>query len=250
MSKKLLEYDDFLYRLRDRWNFYINEEIFLCNTPNDKNIGYLIESKTIIPLVYVDFMIHLDSFIDNFTYIFTPDRSLLKHHPKIKWAPASFIWIEEPRIYPKTRLISMITSTKQFCLEHVKRIEMANKMINTGMVDVCGNGIRPIARKEEALCDYMFSIVMENAKYSGNFTEKILDCFATGTIPIYSGDPDIGKIFNMDGIIELTDDFHPSQVSADLYYEKMDVIKENLEIAMQFDHAQDWIYNNYLKELE
>ena len=64
MSKKLLEYDDFLYRLRDRWDFYINEEIFLCNTPNDKNIGYLIESKTIIPSVYVDFMIHLDSFID------------------------------------------------------------------------------------------------------------------------------------------------------------------------------------------
>lgn len=250
MSKKLLEYNDFLYKLRSNWNFYIDDEIFRCNNKDEKNIGYLLESKTIVPFTYIDFKINYEALIDNFTYIFTPDRSLLELHPKIKWAPASFIWIEDPAIYPKNKLISMITSMKVFCPEHERRIKLANKMMATGVVDVCGHGIRFIDRKEEALCDYMFSIVMENAKYSGNFTEKILDCFATGTIPIYSGDPDIGQIFNMEGIIQLTDDFDPSQVSPELYYEKMDAIKENLEIAMQFDHAQDWIYNNYLKELE
>lgn len=250
MSKKLLEYDDFLYKLRGQWNFYVNEEIFLCTKPDPRNIGYLIESKTIIPSVYVDFKINLDKVVNNFTYIFTPDRSLTELHPKIKWAPASFIWIEEPAIYPKNKLISMITSLKNFCPEHTRRIIMADKMIQTGMVDVCGNGIRHINKKEEALSDYMFSIVMENARYSGNFTEKIMDCFATGTIPIYSGDPDIDKVFNPNGIINLTDDFHPSQVNPDMYYERMDAIKENLDIVMQFDHAQDWIYNNYLKELQ
>lgn len=250
MSKNILDYDDFLYRLRGRWDFYIDQEIFECVRPDKRNIGYLIESKTIIPNVYVNFKVHLEEIVNNFTYIFTPDRSLVELHPKIKWAPASFIWIEEPAIYPKNKLVSMITSTKMYCEEHIHRLEVAEKMFETGMVDVCGNGIRSIGKKEEALCDYMFSIAMENARYPGNFTEKILDCFATGTIPIYSGDPQIDKVFNPDGIITLTEDFHPDQLSRTLYYEKMDAIKENFEIAMQFDHIQDWLHKNYLKELE
>ena len=111
------------------------------------------------------------------------------------------------------------------CEEHHKRLEMVNKMAATRMVDIYGQGIQYIEKKEQGLCDYMFSIAMENAKYSGNFTEKIMDCFATGTIPVYSGDPTIDKIFNPNGIITLTDDFHPSQLNKEIYYEKMDAIK-------------------------
>ena len=33
----------------------------------------------------------------------------------------------------------------------------------------------------------MFSVCIENDVYDTYFTEKILDCFATGTIPIYKG---------------------------------------------------------------
>lgn len=250
MSRDPLEHQDFLYKLRDRWNFYLNEEIFQCDTPGDNNIGYLIESKTIIPGVYVDFLLKWEGVIDNFKYIFVQDSSLLKYHPKIKWAPASFIWIDEPMIYPKNKLVSMISSKKRMCEEHHKRLEMVDIMLNTGMVDVYGQGIRYVEKKEMALCDYMFSIAMENARYAGNFTEKIMDCFATGTIPIYSGDPTIDRFFNPDGIINLKDDFHPSQLSEELYYEKMDAIKENLEIVKQFASIQDWVYEKYLKEIE
>ena len=31
--------------------------------------------------------------------------------------------------------------------------------------------------KEVGLCDYMFSVVIENGIYETYFTEKILDCF-------------------------------------------------------------------------
>lgn len=245
-----LEDQDFLYKLRDKWNFYLNEEMFQEITPSDNNIAYLIESKTIIPGVYVDFLIKLEDIIDNFKYIFVQDSSLLKYHPKIKWAPASYIWIENPMIYPKTKLVSMISSRKLLCEEHMKRLAMVNKMAATRMVDIYGQGIQYIEKKETGLCDYMFSITMENATYAGNFTEKIMDCFATGTIPIYSGDPTIDRFFNPDGIINLTDDFHPSQLNEDLYYEKMDAIKENLEIVKQFSSIQNWIHEKYLKELE
>lgn len=249
MSKDPREYEDFLYKLRPKWNFYLNEEILQCSTPSDNNIGYLIESKTIIEGVYVDFILNWEKVIDNFRYIFVNDLGLTKYHPKIKWAPASFIWINEPGIYPKNKLISMISSKKNMCPEHARRLAMVERMSYVGGVDVYGQGLRYIDKKEEGLCDYMFSIAMENARYPGNFTEKIMDCFATGTIPIYSGDPKIDRVFNPKGIINLSDDFHPSQVNEDMYYERMDAIKENLEIVKQFSSIQDWIHEKYLKEL-
>ena len=80
----------------------------------------------------------------------------------------------------------------------------------------------------------MFSVAIENASYESYFTEKIQDCFATATIPIYYGSPDIGKFFNPKGIITLTDDLDFSTLTADLYYDRIDAVKENLEIVKDF----------------
>ena len=51
----------------------------------------------------------------------------------------------------------------------------------------------------------MYSIVIENSKYSHYFTEKILDCFISGTVPIYWGSPSISRFFNEKGIIQFHD---------------------------------------------
>jgi hypothetical protein len=45
------------------------------------------------------------------------------------------------------------------------------------------------------------SFAFENANYPGAFCEKLTDFFATGTIPIYWGNPDIGEFFDTNGII-------------------------------------------------
>jgi hypothetical protein len=46
--------------------------------------------------------------------------------------------------------------------------------------------------KKEVLQNYKFSICFENAKnYPGLITEKIFDCFAAGTVPIYYGPPNV-----------------------------------------------------------
>jgi isopentenyl phosphate kinase len=45
----------------------------------------------------------------------------------------------------------------------------------------------------------------ENSIYPKYYTEKITDCFATGTIPIYYGDRSIGEDFDMNGIIFMDD---------------------------------------------
>ena len=47
-------------------------------------------------------------------------------------------------------------------------------------------------KKKEVLQNYKFSICFENAKgYPGLITEKIFDCFAAGTVPIYYGPPNV-----------------------------------------------------------
>lgn len=50
--------------------------------------------------------------------------------------------------------------------------------------------------KEAFAASHKFAITFENSSYAGYTTEKIVDAFAAYTIPIYFGDPDVGKDFN------------------------------------------------------
>lgn len=51
------------------------------------------------------------------------------------------------------------------------------------------------------LFESMFSIIVENDYQEHFFTEKIIDCFRSYTVPIYFGAGHIGKYFNTDGMI-------------------------------------------------
>ena len=175
--------------------------------------------------------------------IFTHDQRLLALGDKFKWVPAQGFWIKEPKIYEKSKMISMISSNKAMTEGQRTRLQWVEMLED--QIDIYGRGINEIALKEEGLCDYMFSVVIENGFYESYFTEKILDCFATGTIPVYKGSPDIGKYFNKDGIIDLNEEF---DVSEELYFSKMNAIKENLEKAKEYEVLEDFIYLNYFKE--
>lgn len=239
------QFDDFVYKLRDKWNCYIDAEILSAPCDPENNIGFLIESKAVIGNIFENFITHHEEILKNFKYIFTHDRSLLELSPKIKWAPASFIWIENPKLYTKSYLLSMVTSRKAFTPLQRIRIDTAESLQKIG-VPIYGMGFSPIEKKEFGLCAFMFSVVIENAVYDGYFTEKIMDCFATGTIPIYRGDPSIGEFFNTDGIITLGESLDLSKLTEELYYEKLPAIKENLEIVKQFASNQDWVAEKYL----
>lgn len=178
-----------------------------------------------------------------FDMIFTHDQELLALDDKFKFVPAQGSWIQEPRIYNKTKLASMISSGKSWTEGHRFRLDWVDRL--RGKVNLYGREFNPIQLKEHGLCDYMFSVAIENGSYETYFTEKLLDCFLTGTIPIYHGAPDVGNYFNMDGILTL-DEF--DSISPELYYSKMYAIKDNLERALKMEVLEDFIYTNYLKE--
>lgn len=58
------------------------------------------------------------------------------------------------------------------------------------------NNFCHIKNKIEFLSDYKFSIAMENSSGDGYASEKIIDSFISGTIPIYYGDYIIDEYIN------------------------------------------------------
>jgi hypothetical protein len=209
-----------------------------------RKFAWLLESNQIIPHVISDVKSNPDKYLNEFELIFTHDQSLITINNKFKWVPAQGFWIKNPMIYDKSKLVSMISSNKRMCAGHIERLIWVE--ILKDRVDLFGRGFNEIGSKEEGLCEYMFSVAIENGIYETYFTEKILDCFATGTIPIYLGAPDIGKYFNPNGILSISEF---DTIGEDLYYSKMDAIKENLAIAMSMEVVEDFIYKNYLDEI-
>ena len=68
----------------------------------------------------------------------------------------------------------------------------------------CYRGIAP--DKSEIYHNYRFSICLENTEgLEGYITEKILDCFTMGIVPIYAGAPDVNKYVPQEAYISYRD---------------------------------------------
>lgn len=235
-----------------RKTFYTNEQIYECDTLREKSYGILYESKALIPKVYRN----APKVMDRFKHIFTYDADLLKLNPQVfRFAPAGGIWIGEEfgggniRITEKTKLVSMVSSGKKSCPLHRFRYKLANKVSKKKIVDVYG--LKRWIHINESLDDYMFSIVIENNAIDNYFTEKILNCFAVGTVPIYLGCKNIGRFFNSDGIIRISKRTNISklvgQLSQPSYDDRMHAIRENHRLCQQYEIIEDFIYEKYLE---
>ncbi|MBE3138583.1 MAG: hypothetical protein IMZ63_02070 [Actinobacteria bacterium] len=227
--------------------FFIDQAIIdNINTTGTEKYGWVVESRIIIPWVIKAFKENYKEISKSYKYVFTHYKELYDLAENFIYFPPHGFWINEPKIYPKTKIISMISSDKNFGPGHTIRLNYVKKFRNK--LDLFGRNIKTIERKEEALCDYMFSVTIENDQYETYWTEKILDCFVSGTVPVYLGSPDIGNFFNMDGIILLTDNFDPSTLSYDRYISMMPAIQDNFERAIKFNNIEDLIYSKYLNK--
>jgi len=88
------------------------------------------------------------------------------------------------------------------------------------------------------LMKYKFNIAIENEKLPNYFTEKLIDCFATKTIPIYYGCSNISDYFNTDGIImfntleELRNIL--STIKIETYERMSDAIEDNYNRCLKY----------------
>ena len=232
----------------------ISHGIYYKKKPGEKKIAWICESRAIFYDMYFPkdvFEANIEKINESYDAVFFSDREVCDRYSNFKFsfAGSNLPWTEEKKIYPKTKLVSMIASAKKTVIGHKLRHFVAEKF--NGKVDFYGGVLgsprfghekKPWGDKSIALNDYMFSLVIENDKYDTYFTEKITDCFATGTIPVYWGTKDISKYFNPDGIITLNSEFDVSLLSHELYQSKLDAVKENFDKVNKMENADDVLY--------
>lgn len=136
---------------------------------------------------------------------------IITHRPAMMhWAnnalvmPFGGAWVDPAKapIGEKSNNMSLIASGKKSTKGHRLRHEIAAWCAAGGHdVELLGLAYRPIETKEEGLLNYRYSVVIENARETGYFTEKLIDCLLCGTVPIYWGAPDIGDYFDVRGMI-------------------------------------------------
>jgi hypothetical protein len=158
---------------------------------------------------------------------------------------------EALKMYNKTKLVSAVVSTKAFLPGHVKRLHFINSIKDR--IDLFGRGTgKEIPSKLDALADYMFSVAIENISCDDNyFTEKLVDCFLTGTIPIYHGCVNIGEHFDSRGILyfeneeQLINIFN--NLSPEKYYKMLEYARINYEKCFSLPLNNDMAYELYYR---
>ena len=70
------------------------------------------------------------------------------------------------------------------------------KNLNVAYLGLCDNKIKTLSK-------YKFNICFENIAQNYYVTEKIIDCFVAGTIPIYFGAPNIREIIPYEAFIDM-----------------------------------------------
>lgn len=260
----------------DRYNSGLDQHVYthqeiLRTRPEggEKKYAWLIESKAILPEDYLLFDKN-PGLADQFDLIFTWDADLLTRHSHARFVPAMYYWygratcqespcggsLSEDAWRRKTKNISMMASEKTMTPIQVMRIELARYLKRLGMADTYGrfDGGPFLTDKSVTLTDYRYTIAIENDIQPLYFTEKILDCFASMTVPIYYGATDIGSYFNMDGIIQIRPN-ETNQVEKILarcceedYGARREAILDNYRRVMEYSSLSDYIWNHYLAD--
>lgn len=213
------------------------------NDPSEIKIGWLYEPRSINPIMYE--WITKNHHI--FDFIFTHDRLLCQINNKFLFYPHGGVWIkdEDFKIYNKTKFCSIIVSNKRQTTGHRLRHDAIIELGSN--IDVYGRGYTPIEDKIIGLKDYKYHIVIENIIQDDYFTEKIMDCLSTGTIPLYWGTKNINKYFDniitFNTINELKGIITKLKNNEILYSEK-DILS-NFEKSKSYKVSEDYFYENY-----
>ena len=171
----------------------------------------------------------------NFDLILTWNEDLL-HLPNAQKFIFGCCWIEWDSFKEnKQKVCSFNTSHKGWAPGHQLRKQIWEGL--DGAEDL--NGFSIVKHKSPPRTpnkNFLFEtakyhIVVENEQRNNWVTEKLIDCFASKTIPIYWGASNIGEYFNVDGMIifntieELKDIL--DNLDEKFYDDRTDIIEEN-----------------------
>jgi acetyltransferase-like isoleucine patch superfamily enzyme len=100
---------------------------------------------------------------------------------------------------------------------------------------------------KDQLFESMFSICIENIREVDYFTEKIIDAFATNTVPIYFGAPNISEYFDINGIVVVNSFDQLNKVISELsindYVKRISNINNNRVLSARYKNGFQSLYD-------
>lgn len=220
-----------------------------ANAHHESCIGWMSESSAVLQYLITELSYNIQ-LRSRFKVIFTHDLRLIHLFPSLfRYCPngSNLPWLDplDYKFVNKTKVCSIIASDKK----HLPGHRMRHRIIaeNT-WIDAYGSGTPSgrIPTKDPALAPYMFSVVIENDSYDHYVTEKLLDCFATRTIPIYWGGETAGTGYNQKGLLNLSKIdlamLKDEDYARHLYEINQDAIEDNWQAVQRTVMADDQLY--------
>lgn len=156
----------------------------------------------------------------------------------------------------KKNQISFLTSSKNFTKGHSLRHSIWNFLTThdfNGDYELLIHKSPPYIDKELIFNNAKFSIVVENSVEENYFSEKLIDCLSTKTIPIYNGCSNIFNFFDKESFLIFNSLDELIQIIENLeqnYYEScLNSIDKNYELSKQFWDYYGRIKNTIEKKL-
>jgi len=182
-----------------------------------------------------------------FDFVLTYDKEFLDRGENFLYYPHGRCWINNYQNDKKSKMCSIFASDKRTTVGHVLRHDVIARFKDE--MDVFGRAYKSVEFKEEGMSEYYFSVTIENSVQEYYWTEKIVDCFATKTVPIFWGSRSVSEHFNEDGIIffDTIDDLEDILTNmSDKQYDKMlPAINENFAKVEEYRIPEDWMYQRY-----
>jgi hypothetical protein len=199
--------------------------------------------------------------------VFTYDDEILNALPNAVFYPVcAQVWygrengefvLDQENYRKKTKDVSILSSGKVLCPLHKVRLETARYCRREGIADAYGSfDGGAYCRVDDTLREYRYSFSFENDISDYFFTEKLTNCFAAQTIPIYLGARKISEFFNEDGILFITekDLACPEDIlkrcTPEEYERRLPAVLDNYNRVQEYLNMQDYLYEHCLSRAE
>jgi hypothetical protein len=225
----------------------IQYNLFVDFIPNSINV----DEVNILFLCEPDVITRISKYLSMsykmFDFILTHNQDILNNYSNAELFTFNSIWASNKSYEPKEFNISTLVGNKTLTKNQVMRQELWCTQLEIPNRKFYASSFGPpayaydnpsIGENKDELFKSQFHIAIENCSIDNYFTEKILDCFISKTVPIYCGCTNIGKYFNENGVLKFNNIKECieicKKITADTYNEMLPAIEENYNKALEY----------------
>jgi hypothetical protein len=220
---------------------------------------FFLEPPEIAEKLYGNINKSVLGYLDRFDYIFTHNQEIIDKIPeKSILFPYGGCWIRDYDFKEKKFEVSTLVGGKKMAEGHLVRHDLWNReneikvpkkfFLSGNFGGIQNPNNNPVLGGDKSpLFDSQFHVCIENVKRENWFTEKLIDCLQTKTVPIYYGCPNIGDWFDVRGFIVVNDTKEIiescNNLTSEVYNSMLPYIEYNFEKSKEYVYIAERLEN-------